>query len=46
MPLASESKTTSSPEDGLFVVPLMTVPLICAANAPADPNKQSAKTAI
>src|SRR5437899_2358305 len=46
MPLASESSTTSSPEDGLLVVPLVTVPVICAANALTVANRQNASPII
>src|SRR5262245_30019070 len=46
IPPSSESSTTSMPEAGLLVVPLVTVPLICAANEPAEAAKQNTATTI
>src|SRR5690242_9408621 len=43
MPPPSDSSTTSSPAAGLFVVPFVAVPVICAANMLTEKNKHAMK---
>jgi len=46
MALARESTTTSSPAEGLLVVPLVTVPVICAAKRDAEKQVQIARQIV
>ena len=46
MPPESESRTTLSPDEGLFVDPLLTVPVICAAKRLAEKMKQKSAKPI